>query len=319
MFTGLSEFVFSSMGNLRLVRRNAYLSHLRTGIKPDTLTALRSAPLHIPALFPDSAIKRAEEDIAQFESKSHSGSTHSKGRYHPYERQDKRWVNRDSRSDKSAWKTIGRRPSKGSTSCYSSWPAKGQQSYKWQLLCSQVTNTTAGRELNTNKTDNENSSICKCKLSCCHTCLYCPRAFAKERCKSWGSRLSLKKMQIKICEKCFLCHSIVLCKTCHKCQKCCLKSACRGETSKLLANLAGPGVVQIRKEGYPLSFRIWPKLTRYPTVISCYVNPHRNSYLLEALHQLIDKNAVELVQNQTSLGFFNRLFLVLKPNSGGLY
>ena len=40
-----------------------------------------------------------------------------------------------------------------------------------------------------------------------------------------------------------------------------------------------------------------------------------NSYLLEALHQLIDKNAVEGVQNQTSLGFFNRLFLVPKPNN----
>ena len=38
-----------------------------------------------------------------------------------------------------------------------------------------------------------------------------------------------------------MCHSIVLCKTCNKCQKCCLKSACRGHTSKLLANLAGSG------------------------------------------------------------------------------
>ena len=78
---------------------------------------------------------------------------------------------------------------------------------------------------------------------------------------------------------------------------------------------AGPKVVQILREGYPLPFRIRPKLTRFPTVISRYVNPHRNSYLLEALHQLIDKNAVELVQNQKSLGFFNRLFLVPKPNS----
>ena len=78
---------------------------------------------------------------------------------------------------------------------------------------------------------------------------------------------------------------------------------------------AGPKVIQILKEGYTLPFRTRPKLTRSPTVISCYVNPHRNSYLLEALHQLIDKNAVELVQNQRSLGFFNRLFLVPKPNS----
>ena len=78
---------------------------------------------------------------------------------------------------------------------------------------------------------------------------------------------------------------------------------------------AGPKVVQILKEGYTLPFRIRPKLTRSPTVVSCYVNPHRNSYLLEALHQLIDKNTVELVHNQTSLGFFNRLFLVPKPNN----
>ena len=57
------------------------------------------------------------------------------------------------------------------------------------------------------------------------------------------------------------------------------------------------------------------KLTRSPTVISCYVNPQRNSCLLEALHQLIDKNAVEQVMNKTSLSFFNRLFLVPKPNN----
>ena len=37
--------------------------------------------------------------------------------------------------------------------------------------------------------------------------------------------------------------------------------------------------------------------------------------MLEALHQLIDKNTVELVQNKKSLGFFNRLFLVPKPNN----
>ena len=78
---------------------------------------------------------------------------------------------------------------------------------------------------------------------------------------------------------------------------------------------AGLKVVQILKEGYTLPFWNRPKLTRSPTVISCYVNSHRNSYLMEALHQLIDKNAVELVQNQTSLGFFNRLFLVPKPSN----
>ena len=68
---------------------------------------------------------------------------------------------------------------------------------------------------------------------------------------------------------------------------------------------AGPKVVQTLREGYPLPFRIRPNLTRSPTVISCCINPHRNLYLLEALHQLMAKNAVELVQNPKSLGFFN--------------
>ena len=78
---------------------------------------------------------------------------------------------------------------------------------------------------------------------------------------------------------------------------------------------AGPKVVQILKQGYTLPFQNRPKLSRVPTVVSSYANLHRNSYLLEALQQLVDKNAVERVHNQTSLGFFNWLFLVPKPNN----
>ena len=74
-----------------------------------------------------------------------------------------------------------------------------------------------------------------------------------------------------------------------------------------------PKVLAVLREGYILPFRFRPNLTRTPTITSCYVNAHRNSYLLEALHQLLDKNAVELVQNPQSLGFYNRLFLV--PNN----
>ena len=74
-------------------------------------------------------------------------------------------------------------------------------------------------------------------------------------------------------------------------------------------------VVQILRSGYTLPFQNRPLLSRHPTVISRYVNHHRNSYLSEALHQLISKNAVEPVRNPNSLGFFNRLFLVAKPNN----
>ena len=93
------------------------------------------------------------------------------------------------------------------------------------------------------KTDNKHSVWYKfkCKASCCLTCSFCTRAFSKERIKSRVSRLSLQKLQIKVCEKCFLCHSIVLCSTCNNCHKCCTQSACRGKTSEILENLAGSG------------------------------------------------------------------------------
>ena len=67
----LTAFVFIFMGNFTLARRDAYLSHLRTGIKPDTLIALTTALLQIATLFPDSVVKKTEDDIAQFKSKVH--------------------------------------------------------------------------------------------------------------------------------------------------------------------------------------------------------------------------------------------------------
>ena len=55
-------------------RKDAYLAHLRSGMKPDTLAAIRTVPLHMAILFP----KRAEEDIAQYENKRYSGSSSHK-------------------------------------------------------------------------------------------------------------------------------------------------------------------------------------------------------------------------------------------------
>ena len=76
-----------------------------------------------------------------------------------------------------------------------------------------------------------------------------------------------------------------------------------------------PKVVTALRESYTLLFRFRPNLTRSPTVVSIYVNPQKQSHLLEALYQLVNKNAVEPVANQNSLGFYNQLFLVPKPNN----
>ena len=55
-----------------------------------------------------------------------------------------------------------------------------------------------------------------------------------------------------------MCHSIVSCHFCLKCTKCCPKSACRGQTSKLLGNLARTGG---RTQNNPkLEGRLYPPL-----------------------------------------------------------
>ena len=130
----LTEFVFISMGNLTLARRDAYLTHVRTGVKPDTMAGLRTAPIHISTLFPDSLIKKAEEEIVQFENKGQSSGAKAKGRFHPYERPERKGDRKSSsfKNDRPSWKNIGKgqKRSRGKGSHYSSRPAKGQQSYK---------------------------------------------------------------------------------------------------------------------------------------------------------------------------------------------
>ena len=78
---------------------------------------------------------------------------------------------------------------------------------------------------------------------------------------------------------------------------------------------ANPRVVSILKEGYTLPFKMRPPLTRFPLITSGYANPVRSRALSEALVALRKKLVVEKVVVRTSLSFYNRLFLVPKPNS----
>ena len=56
----LADILFVQMGNVTLLRRDAYLDHLKQGIKPDTWCALRNSPLNSTGLFPDDMVCRAE-------------------------------------------------------------------------------------------------------------------------------------------------------------------------------------------------------------------------------------------------------------------
>ena len=132
----LTDFVFFTMGNVTLARRDSYLSHIKNGVKSDTLAALRSAPLQLGTLFPDTIIKRAEEEISHHDSKNQSSAAYARGknRFHPYERAEKKFEGRsEGKQDRPAWKNIGRRQFKRGrvkSASFSSRPAKGQQSYK---------------------------------------------------------------------------------------------------------------------------------------------------------------------------------------------
>ena len=77
---------------------------------------------------------------------------------------------------------------------------------------------------------------------------------------------------------------------------------------------SNPRVVSILREGYQLPFKERPPLTRYPVIASGSSNPLRNKNLNEALQSLGRKQAIERVSVQSSLGFYNRLFLFPKPN-----
>ena len=100
----LSDFVFINVANLTLARRDAYLAHVKAGIKQDNLFLLRQAPIHLNKLFLDQFLKKAE-DIAHCENKgwySQHSSIFKKECHHNYQRSDN--ASKDQRPGRPAWK-----------------------------------------------------------------------------------------------------------------------------------------------------------------------------------------------------------------------
>ena len=133
----LSEGVFVNVANLTLARRDSYLDFLKTGIKQDTLTSLRTAPIHLSALFPDHIISKAEEEIRHFEDKHTAGPSQRKPqRFHPYSQLQRQQQDTDRKQGLPAWKQLGNRRrgqrshrGRGASS-FVPRPAKTQKQYK---------------------------------------------------------------------------------------------------------------------------------------------------------------------------------------------
>ena len=73
-----------SEANFTLAPRDSYLEYLHAGVKQDTLTALRMAPVHLHSLFPDQLITKAEEEICRSEERCSSGHSQTSRLLSPF-------------------------------------------------------------------------------------------------------------------------------------------------------------------------------------------------------------------------------------------
>ena len=135
----LSEGVFISMANLTLARRDSYLEFIHGGVKPDTLTALRTSPVHLLSLFPYSLLVKAEDEISRSEERRSMGNTQRKPvffiRFHPYVLSSTKPSHQPDRKPTTpAWKQIRDRQTGqkggGKASNFNQKPAKGFKKHK---------------------------------------------------------------------------------------------------------------------------------------------------------------------------------------------
>ena len=123
----------------------------------------------------------------------------------------------------------------------------------------------------------------------------------------------------KYCERCFLCRSVEFCKSFHECRNCCSRSTCKGQITPVLGKM-GRSRRQPQSSNSPQGrlHSTLPVPTNFDQV------PKSHKLLCKSLQEPLpaggiasafEQNAVEPVANQTSLGFYNRLFVVPKPNN----
>ena len=323
----LSEAVFINMANFTLARRDSYLDYLHAGVKQDTLHALRTSPVHLNALFLDQLLSKAEEEICKSEEWRSSGTSHRQpSRFHPYAASDKVTSHHTDKKNVPAWKQISSRLgkvvarpqlshrslSRGSSLINDNhciFPVTGQKN---SVLI------TGQGDLNPAPVVSENSKVTlnfnvDSHVANAHIVTGLPqrRGVNPTFCQMYTEIKYVKNVSCvgHLCSVNLVTnaqHAVIDPPVGARLNQCWEKWEALGSSPKVVTTL---------REGYTLPFRFRPHLTRSPTVISNYHNPTKQSFLVEALHQLINKNAVEPVENPNSLGFYNRLFLVPKPNN----
>ena len=318
----LSEGVFISMANFTLARRDSYLEYLHAGVNQDTLTALRTAPVHLHSLFPDQLITKAEEEICRSEERHSSGQPHRRqGRFHPYAPSDRSANQLDRKSGNPAWKQI--RDRQQTRKLARNWLrvqshvndnqfVASVTGLKDSVYVSGQTGLNPSPVIAGDKKVTVTSHVDFCVANA-HSLTGLPQK------KGVNPNYCYKYTEIKYVKDVFCVGHLSSANLVTNAPPVVISPHVGarlhnfGEKWEVLGS--SPKVVATLREGYTLPFRFRLNLTRSSTVISNYQNPSKQAHLLEALYQLVNKNAVEPVANQNSLGFYNRLFLVPKPNN----
>ena len=265
----LADNLFVNLSNLILLRRDAYLDFVKSGVKQDPMNLLRNAPLFGYGLFPDAAIVSAEQDIQKHETSSVAQRpgpgvpqhTNWRGshRFRPYERRDKKTSSSADHSSQQQqpWTQFSRSRSRGrgpsffpsltsispinDNHCVGPTPIQVdsvQLDPERAMVFPRVQDVDR-LNVKTKCSKTINSSLAVgCALSCCSSCSFCllTLASAKERIKSRSY-----SEQNKACQRCMLCKSMSFCPSCSQCPQCCHRTECRGKVTIVLASLARNG------------------------------------------------------------------------------
>ena len=179
----LSDFVFVLVANTTLARRDFYLSHLKSGMKLDTLASMRTAPLQMATLFPDDVLKQAEQDIANSRILARKvPSTHTNVLTGIQTNQPgKRFkIVARAKTARARPPTIHHDQSRGSSHINDNYCVNVLQigmlpRSKQNVNTYQLPQFPEGYQ----KDEHSDQRQFKCKLKCCYSCTYCKRVFAK--------------------------------------------------------------------------------------------------------------------------------------------
>ena len=318
-----------------LLRRDSYLDIVKPGVKQDTMNSLRNAPVFGYALFPDAAIMTAEQDIQKSESSSVAQGLGPGAHQHTSWRGSHRYKP----------KTVGTDILQLQSNLSRLHSSHGGNSVDPDQEDVGVVEVPTLVFPGTSPLNNPNDNYCsnpnpQCvnlikgeSKSCltqvtkrqklnlvvdCHVACHAPIAHLPGLPQKKGVSPALYYSRIKhVKDVCCVNHCLFV------------PPALNAPNAVPEQNVGGrlqefwqvwqamgsnPRVVSILKEGYTLPFKQRPVLTRFPVVQSGYANPTKNMYLKEALLSLRGKLVVEKVVVKSSLAFYNRLFLVPKPN-----